>query len=162
MPDQKRRFYLVALTSFAIALLIAIYPLSTGYSGLRPEFVCLLVIYWLISAPQYFGVFFSWMIGMAQDLIEGIVWGGHALALSIVAYICMVAYQRIKSYSLWHQTLWVFVLVGFHQVTVNWIQGLAGYRATPADLILSTIVSALFWPPLYLGMGRLRLRYRVH
>jgi len=154
-------FYSLLFLSLVAGIFVSIFPLPASVSGLRPELLCLLVVYWVTTAPQYFGVFFAWMVGMVQDVVEGVTWGGHASALAIVAYICLVAYQRIKNYSVWHQTLWVFVLVGFHQVMVNWVQGLAGYRATPMELILSTSVSALFWPALFYCITRIRHIYRT-
>lgn len=135
--------------------------MSPSYSSLRPELVCLLVIYWVTNLPQYMGVIYAWSVGLAQDVIAGGVWGGHAMALAIVAYICLVSFQRIKNYSVWHQSLWVFILVGLHQVIVNWIQGLLGYRSDPFHVILSTTISAMFWPVLYIGVTRIRFIYRM-
>lgn len=157
----KNTYYVIVIISLCIAMFVAIYPMSDRYSELRPELLCLLVIYWVTHAPQNFGVLFAWSVGLAQDVIEGVAWGAHAMALSIVAYICLVAYQRIKNYSVWHQSIWVFIFVGFHQVTVNWVQGLAGYDATPKELILSAMVSALFWPVLFVSLMRIRLIYRL-
>ncbi len=151
---------LVAIT-FILAIFVAIYPFSDVFTELRPEFVCLLVIYWVTNVPQNFGVLFAWCVGLIQDVVEGIPWGAHAMALAIVAYVCLVAYQRIKNYSVWHQTLWVFVLVGFHQVIVNWVQGLAGYDTTPKTLLLSAMVSALFWPILFISIMRIRVKHRL-
>lgn len=158
---SKRGLYVLVFMSCVVALFVAIYPMSVNFAELRPELICLLVIYWITSTPQYFGVFFAWCIGLLQDVIEGTVWGAHALALAIVAYICMAAYRRMKNYSVWHQTLWVFVLVGFHQVITNWVQSLAGYEATTKVLVLSSVVSALFWPLLCVTLFRLRLKYRL-
>ena len=159
--QSKSGLYFLVCVSYMLALFVALYPLSVGFAELRPELVCLLVIYWIISTPQYFGVLFAWGVGLTQDVVEGTVWGAHALALAIVAYICIVAHQRIKNYSVWHQTLWVFVLVGFHQVITNWVQSLAGYEATTKVLVLSAVVSALFWPLLSITLFRLRLKHRL-
>lgn len=155
-------FYGLVVASILAGVFVAIFPFPSRFSGLRPELLCLLVVYWVVTSPQYFGVFSAWLVGLAQDVIEGVTWGGHALALAIVAYICLVAQQRIRNYSVWHQTLWVFVLVGFHQVIVNWVQSLAGYHANPMELILSATISALFWPPMSFVITRVRHIYRTH
>lgn len=160
--DQLVSYYWLVFATFIVGLIVAIYPVPSNYALLRPEFLCLFVVYWVTHTPQYFGVFIAWTAGMIQDLAEGVVWGAHAVALSIVAYICLVAYQRIKSYSVWHQSLWVFILVGFHQVMANWVLGLAGYKGEPLDLIVSTTVSALFWPLIFFCISRIRLHYRMY
>lgn len=155
------RLYVLVFVSCAMSLLLAVYPVNPAYKGLRPEVVCLMVIFWITSVPQHFGVLFAWSIGLWQDIVEGVVWGAHATSLGIMAYVCLVAYQRIKNFSIWHQTIWIFVLVGFHQVIVNWVQGLAGYKAQPLDLILSSIVSALCWPLLFVSITRIQAKYRL-
>ena len=136
---QPILFYTMVALSIAIALLVAILPLPNAYQLLRPEFVCLLVIYWVISVPQHLGVTFGFLVGLVQDLGEHTIWGAHALALCIVAYISANAYQRIISYSIWHQALWICVLVGVHQVVVNWVQSLVGYHSSVSLLLLSLI-----------------------
>ena len=154
-------FYSMVIATILLALLIAIIPLSPQYQILRPELVCLLVIYWVLNAPQHLGVSFAFMCGMTQDLVEQTVWGGHAFALSIVAYICVKSYQRIKSYSIWHQTLWVSILVGMHQVSVNSVQSLAGYEASMSTLVASVVISTLLWPVLLQALKRFRQHFRL-
>lgn len=157
---QFMLFGLVAL-SFLTAFLFAVFPLPRDYSLLRPEVVCLLVLYWVMFNPEQIGVTLAFVVGVLQDVVEGVVWGAHAVALAVLAYICLVSYQRIRNYSVWHQALWVFVLVGTHQVLVNWIQGLAGYQVPVAHMLIPTMVSALCWPALCYGMNRLRRQYRI-
>ncbi|WNO09575.1 rod shape-determining protein MreD [Teredinibacter sp. KSP-S5-2] len=159
--SQKGLGVFVLLTTL-VGLLAAIFPLSSSLKPLRPELLCLLVIYWVIWAPQKVGILYAWLVGLVQDIVEGVVWGGHAMALALVAYVCVVSYQRIRSYSVWHQSLWVFVLVGVHQVVVNWIQGLAGYHSPAQVLLLSILSSAMFWPLLFICLRQLQRLYRVH
>lgn len=149
-------FYAMVTLSVVLALLLSIIPLPHKYLVLRPEFVCLMVIYWVISVPQHLGVSFAFLVGITQDLAEHTVWGAHALAMAIVAYIGINAYQRFIRYSVWHQALWVSILVGLHQVVVNWVQSLTGQQAPASMLLASTVVSTLLWPPLLLGFRRLR------
>ncbi|PCK09512.1 MAG: rod shape-determining protein MreD [Alteromonadaceae bacterium] len=143
-------------------LLLAIFPISTEYAYLRPEFVCVILVYWCINIPQHPGIFYAWCVGLLQDIVEGGVWGGHAMALAVIAYICMVSHQRMKSYSLWRQTFWLFVLVGMHQAVINWMQGLLGYRTAPMLTLASSATSALMWPVMYVVLGRIRKMYHVH
>ena len=152
-------YFMVVTVSFIVAMLLAVYPLSVKLSVFRPEFVCLLVIYWVMYSPHLMGMRYAWLMGFCQDVIEGYVWGAHAMSLGIIAYICLVSYQRIRSYSVWHQAIWVFVLVGVHQVICDWVQGLAGYTMSLASLLLPTVISALFWPLLILCFSRLRRAY---
>lgn len=151
----------VFLFSLLLALLVAVYPLSPQWSVYRPELICLIVIYWVLHTPHQLGVGLAWLVGLLQDVVEDSVWGGHALALALVAYICLMSYRRLRSYSLSQQTFWIFVFVGIHQLFVNWIQGLGGYSGPARFMVISALVSAVCWPVLVICMRPVQRRYRI-
>ncbi len=161
MVMERKHPVVVLVISLLIGLLIAVFPLPTDIAYLRPEVVCMLVAYWVMQSPQHLGMFFAWSVGLVQDIVEATVWGAHALALTLLAYICLMSYQRIRNYSVWHQSMWIFILVGTHQVVVNWVQGIAGYRSPTQLLLLPTIMSALCWPLIVFIFHRIRVRYRL-
>lgn len=163
MPRSNQFWREACLLGLAIflALILNIYPLSHNLAIIRPEFLCLLVIYWVINKPHQLGVVFAWCAGLLQDIVEINVWGAHALALTILAYICLLSWQRIRSYSIWQQSMWVFVLVGTHQVIVSWVQGLAGYHSPTHLIILPTLSSALLWPLVSWLLLRMQQKLRI-
>ena len=154
-------FLLMVGVTLVFAMIVAIMPISIKFQVLRPELVCILVLYWVLSSPQFLGIGFAFLVGLLQDVIEQGVWGAHAMGLTVVAYICVNSYQRMKSYSVWHQSLWVSVLIGLHQVIVNWLQGLAGYSASFSSLVASVVITSLLWPVVQLALHRFRLHYRL-
>ncbi len=147
--------------SICVSLVIHVYPANQYLAMIRPELLSLLVIYWVVSRPHQLGVAFAWCLGLFQDIVQGNVWGAHALALTVLAYICLLSWQRIRSYSIWQQSMWVFVLVGTHQVIVSWIQSLAGYHTPTYVILLPTLSSALLWPLISALMLRLQKRLRI-
>jgi rod shape-determining protein MreD len=153
--------FLVFAVSLLAALLMAVFPLSPSTSIYRPELLCLLVIYWVLYSPHQVGVGVAWCLGLLQDVVEDGVWGGHALALALVAYIGTMSYRRLRTYSMSQQAFWIFVFVGIHQLFANWIQGLNGYAAPARYMIISALVSAACWPLLVLLMRWVQQRYRI-
>lgn len=147
-------FSILFVVSVFCGLLAAIYPLSPAVSALRPEWMCLIVIYWVLYAPQRVGIGAAWGVGLFLDVLEGAVWGGHAFAFAAVAYVCTMSYRRLRSYSLSQQSFWVFVFVGLHQMFVNWFQGFEGYSDTPRQMLLSSLITAVCWPLLVLLLRR--------
>lgn len=154
-------FHLMVALTIVFALFVTIFPKPWVLSSVQPELVCLLVIYWIFSVPQHLGLSFAVLVGFVQDIIEQSVLGGHSIALAVTAYICLTSYQRFISYSIWHQTLWIFVLVGVHQVIATWMTGLFGYRTDIFALLLPVVVTGLLWPILTLAMRTLRYRLGV-
>lgn len=161
VDSHPLRFYIMVAASIVLALLFAVIPFPQTHQILRPELLCLLVVYWVISVPQHLGVSFAFFCGLLLDLIEHGAWGANAFALSVIAYICLCAYQRMKNYSIWHQTVWVCILVGCHQFLAGWLQGLAGYRIPTSSALATVAMTSLLWPVLLLFMRRLRRRLHL-
>jgi rod shape-determining protein MreD len=137
--------WIIAL-SFLVAYILSVFPLPMDWRWLRPEFVALLVIYWVVMMPQHLGVGMAWCAGLVQDIIEGAALGEHALALVVVAYVCQISYQRVLNYVIWQQAGLVFVLIGIHQLFCNWVHGLVGYSAPPQVFLVPALISAMLWP----------------
>lgn len=154
-------FITVFTLSIFFALLVAIYPLPHFLLGFRPELACLVVVYWVLHCPERVGVGMAWTVGLIQDIVEDGVWGGHAMALAFVAYLCLHSYQRLRNYSLQQQTMWVFVFVGVHQLFVNWFQGLEHYDTPFGYMIGSAVLTGIIWPCFIVFMGKLQRHYRL-
>ncbi len=152
--------WVIAVT-FVIALLLMIVPLGWKSGWLRPELVAMLVIYWVLVLPQQSSMLLFWLLGCVQDLIEGVALGQHAMALMVVAYVCLLSYQRIRNYTLWYQAFYIFILVGLHQLVNNWVHSLHGSAAPSLAFLLPAVTSAMLWPALWLLLERLRQSFRI-
>ena len=159
-PNVSLWFFL-SLSLF-IALILSIFPLSIAASPYRPEFICLVVLYWVFAVPTHLGVVFAFLVGVLQSLVESSIWGGYSLALCFTIYLCLKAIPRLRNYSLLHQSLWIFVWVFLHQLVVSWINGLAGYEANFIFQLGSSLLSATCWPFLLLSMNWVRRSYSVN
>jgi rod shape-determining protein MreD len=160
MPAMRLNLYFAIVISFLIALVLSVYPLPMNLRWVRPEFVLLVAIYWIFVMPLTVSFSLLCLLGLFQDLLEGVPFGQHSLGLVIVAYICILSYQRVRNFSIWRQSAWVFVLVGIAQLTDNWVQGMAGRPLSGIQFLYPAITSALMWPMCY-GMLH-RWTYRYH
>jgi rod shape-determining protein MreD len=154
-------FYTMVVASVMLAYFVAVIPLDAKYQVLRPELVCLIVIYWIMSVPQHLGVTFAFFVGLGQGVLEQGVWGAHAFALVVVAFFSVSAYKRVKNLSVWQQSLWVFFLVSIHQMMANTVMSFSGYDAQMRQLLLSIVVTSLAWPVLLITLKRFRVSYRM-
>lgn len=152
--------FILVILSLLFALLFAIYPFSATYNVFRPEVVCLVVLYWVMVTPDHLGVFFAFCIGMLQGVLEGGVWGAHALGLSVAVYLLERFRHRVINASLWEQSLLIGGFVIVHQLLVAWLHSIEGYPVVMRSLLLSALSSFLFWPFLMIGFARVRRGYR--
>lgn len=145
LSPQLNLYFIIAL-SFLAALVLSVYPLPMDMRWWRPEFVLVVAIYWIFFMPLTVSFALLCVLGLFQDLLEGVPFGQHSLGLVIVAYICILSYQRVRNFSIGRQSAWIFVLVGIAQLTDNWVQGMAGRPLSGIQFLYPALTSALLWP----------------
>lgn len=132
--------------SLVLAFTLSVFAIDPDWRWLRPEFVVLMVIYWSVHEPQYFGLYAAWWVGLLQDIIQLDILGPNALLLSIVAYICQLFYRRIQNYGIWQQSGLIFVLIGVHSFFNNWISGLTDGEVPIPAILINALITAFLWP----------------
>jgi rod shape-determining protein MreD len=155
MFSQRTTYLLLFSLTLVLAMLLSVYPLPLALRWWRPEFVLMMVIYWIYTAPVRTSLLGLCVLGFFLDVLEGVPFGQHGLSLIIIAYVCILSYQRVRNYSVGQQSCWVFVLIG------NWVQAISGRPVSGLEFLLPAFASACFWPVCYLGLERLRRRYRI-
>lgn len=143
---QKANGTWVIVVSLLLALLLSIVPMPLWAQWGRPEWVAMVLIYWVIALPGRVGIAVAWVVGLMLDIIEGAPLGQHALAFSVVAYLSLILYQRLRMFAPWQQAGVVFVLVGLNQMLCHWVQTLSGTASPNLLFLLPALVSALLWP----------------
>lgn len=140
----------VSYPIFAAAVLlalvgtIALFPQSLSHW--RPEWVGLVVIYWVLRAPNTFGVITAWILGLLVDVLRADILGMNALAMALIAYLVLAAHQRLQMFPLAQQSLLVFLLVGLAQMVVHFLHQILGASSSGFDYLLPAVTSGLVWP----------------
>lgn len=151
----------VIWASLTVATIFTLLPLPEVLSSARPSWVALVLIYWVLALPERAGVGIAFVFGILLDVLQGVMLGQNALALTVVAFIAFKLHRRMRLFPLPQQALVVFVMIGLEQLILLWLGSLVG--DTPAHLwfLLPALVSTLIWPCLYLLLRHVRQRYRV-
>jgi rod shape-determining protein MreD len=157
MRDNRIRRLPMALSAL-VALALAILPLPTILQAFRPDFLVLVVFYWSIESPRAGGLTLAFMSGLALDVIQGVVLGQHALALTLMAAWATHLRLRIRVFSVLSQCLVIFALLTGYQFVLFWIDGATGNPVTTFGRWLAPVIGALIWPPLVGTLSRLHER----
>ena len=162
MRDKQSSGTVIILFTFFIAAWLQVMPLPEIVEPGRPEWITLVLIYWVIALPHRIGVIWGFAVGLCQDVLVGAVLGQHALALSVVAWISLAAYKRIRVFPPLQQSVVVFLLVGSGSLVSYTIQDAVG-RAILAPLwvLLPALVCALIWRPVFGLLRYVRRRFMV-
>jgi rod shape-determining protein MreD len=154
--DHVRRMPMAL--SALVALALAIIPLPTVLDVLRPDFLVLVVFYWSIESPRAGGLALAFFAGLALDVINGVVLGQHALALTLTAAWATHLRLRLRVFSILSQSLTIFALLTAYQFILFWVDGATGNPVTSFGRWLAPVVGGILWPLLAGTLSRLRER----
>ena len=71
--------------STLVAFVLQVVPLPWWLAIARPPLAVMTVIFWSLIAPRIGGIGLGFVVGLALDVYNGVIFGQHALALSFVA-----------------------------------------------------------------------------
>ena len=157
MRDTRIRRLPMALSAL-VALALAVLPLPTVLEAFRPDFLVLVVLYWSIESPRAGGLTLAFVSGLALDVIQGVVLGQHALALTLMAGWATHLRLRLRVFSMLSQCLTIFALLTGYQFVLFWVDGATGNPVTTFGRWLAPVIGALLWPLLAGILSRLHER----
>ena len=157
MRVNPRAIAAVALT-LLVAMALRVLPLPMPWFEWNPDWMALVLIYWILALPDRVGVGTAWLAGLFADVLTGRLLGQHALAYAVVAYLTQRWYQRLRLYPLVQQTLGIMVFLLLSQLLVFWTQSARSETGIDWRPALS---GALAWPPIMAMLRWIRRTYKV-
>lgn len=152
----------IIFVSFVFAALLTVLPLPEWLESYRPEWVAMVVIYWVMALPDRVGLFSAWIVGFFMDVLEGSLLGLNALALALVAYLALSLYQRMRMFTAVQQSSTILILVGIHQLLSFWVLTANNQNIAPNLIfMISALSSAIVWPFIFLVLRYLRRTFHV-
>ncbi len=159
---EKSNGVWVIILSFFLAYLLAIVPFPEWAMNYRPEWVPMVLIYWVMALPYRVGIGSAWCAGLILDILKGSVLGLNAIGLVIVAYVTSSIHLRFRMFSSIQQSGLVLVLLGINLFLSHWLEVITGYSATSDMMfIMAALTSAVLWPSLFQLLRQIRRGFEV-
>ena len=134
--------------TFLIAINLSLLQLPIELFWLKPNWVTLVFIYWVIFLPNTIGILSGFSIGLLLDLLENNLLGSMGLTLTIIAFITNILRIRIRQLRFWQQIFIVFILVGFEKLMRCWTQLTVEHSTINLSHLVSTFINIGMWPVL--------------
>lgn len=141
------------------AFMLTIMPLPEWAEAFRPDWVTLVLLYWVMAIPAYVGVTIAWFLGLLLDVTHGAVLGQNALGLVLITYIVHSQHQRLRLSSLLQQSIVIFFLLILKQLMVLWVSGIIGQAPDISLYFAPSLIGALLWPWVYIILRDLRRKF---
>lgn len=133
------------LGTLAFAVLLEQMPWSGLALAVRPDFVLVAVLFWALHEPTRIGFGAAFLFGLIADFQDGVVFGQHAVAYVIGAYLVLFLRLRLLQFDPFRQAAQMFPILFAVQLVVL----LAGWLAVnpPHDLsiLIPVLGSTLLW-----------------
>lgn len=147
--------------SIIIAMALTILPLPEYMTIYRPEWVALVLLYWIMALPQRIGVNVAWILGICLDVLKGALLGQHALAMAVLAYLMLNLSLRIRVYPFWQQSVVVGLMLFIYHALLLWIYDMTGTIDLNWHYWWPVILGALLWPWIFIILRDIRRRYHI-
>jgi rod shape-determining protein MreD len=146
--------------SVLLALLLGIVSLPDAVAPMRPYFLGLVLVYWLLETPDRVGMGAAFSIGLIGDLAFGTLIGEQALRLTVLAFIVQRFRARLRFFPLWQQSLAVFALLVNDRVIAAAVRLALGENLPRWPFWVSPLLALPLWPWLVVLFDTLRMRAR--
>lgn len=152
---------LTIAASFIVATLLMLFPLPDFLIWWRPNWILMVLIYWIMALPYRIGILTGWLLGIISDITLGSVLGIHGLSMAIIAYLILALTYRLRLFPLWKQSILVGLMVGLDLVLSLWIKNFTAIQPLNPMYWLPIISSTLLWPWVFIVLRDIRRNFNV-
>lgn len=145
------------VVSFIVASMLNVYPLPPIFASIRPMFLVMVLIFWVIYRSGMLSVWMVFLVGLVSDLLFGTHLGHQAFCATLMAFVLRVMLIYSKELAL--VQAWVLAVVGLlvYQGTLWFLQVLTYHEfiwTGVGALFSSMALFPLLWLPLYWVNGQ--------
>jgi rod shape-determining protein MreD len=156
MSDRIPRLFMAA--SLLVALVLQLFELPYPLAVLRPLWVPLVLVYWVMVIPQPVGLLTAWLTGFLLDVLLGTVLGQHALGLTLVVLVALWLRGWLALFPIWQEAALLTLVWLLYTLLMFWIDGATGHHADAWLRWTPVVTTGLAWPLIVALMNALRRR----
>lgn len=149
---QRVNGMMVTIT-LLIALIFQLYPWSGNGIILRPDFLLIVTLYWVLRTPNLCNVGMAWLAGLLVDLSTGSLLGQHALSFAFTAYLGLAYQRRLVLFNKLQLAVYVLLLLIISRVIVLVLKLFEGNEGPGWSYFWPIVTSLILWQAMVLAFG---------
>jgi rod shape-determining protein MreD len=142
--------------SLLVAVAFNLLPWAVDYLWLRPDFLLLVLLYWVIYQPARVNIGAAWALGSLVDLTDGSILGQHALAYTVTVFALLLFQRRMYNFPPWQQAMHILVLLLIEQSVSVVIATFVGDSFHALRYFTAILTGTLCWTSLWHVLHKLR------
>lgn len=143
------------IISLLLAMFLTILPLPVWAVAYRPNWILLVVVFWIAYAPDSLGITVVWLVGIGLDLLSGATLGQHAISLMVCAFVLILTQQSFKLYPIIKQCMVMAFITLFYLSITRWLFGDVPI-IDDWTFWCSAISTAILWPWVFVLLREIR------
>ena len=159
MVKSESKGSFVIFLSFAGAMFMNILPWWQIISAFKPDWVALVLVYWVMAVPNRVGVLVGWVVGLFVDVLYGTLFGIHAMTFALMAYLIQMTYHRLRLFPRWKQSINIAVVIGIHMLLGLVLRGFVQPVSGDFDYWTPLLGAMLFWPWVFIFLRDVRRKF---
>ncbi|BEV06772.1 MULTISPECIES: rod shape-determining protein MreD [unclassified Methylophilus] len=138
-----------------VGLIFQLYPWSNAGIIVRPDFLLVIMLYWLLQAPYHCNIGWVWFAGLLVDLSTGSLLGQHALTFAITAFLGLIYQRRLVLFNRWQLYLYVLFLFGVERGLILLLKLFAGGELPDWTYAFPIVSDLILWQFMIIWFGEL-------
>ena len=151
----------VIALSLVLAMCLTVLPMPEWANTMRPMWVLLVLIYWVLALPHRINIGVAWCCGLVSDILYGSLLGEHAFVYTIIIACVYRMHVRMRLASGLQQSLTVFALLILHETLLLVIHSFSGQSQIAWTYWLPCLSSTVLWTWLFLVLRGFRRRFQI-
>lgn len=133
------------LGTLTLAVLLEQLPWSGWLLAIRPDFVLVGLLFWVLHQPARIGFGAAFFLGLLADFQDGAVFGQHAIAYVVAVYLVLFLRLRLLQFDPARQAAQLFPILLAAQLVVLLVGWLAVNPPSGLAMLLPVFSSTLLW-----------------
>lgn len=157
--NSKKSLSFIVIT-FLVGFILTVLPLPVFLQKMSPNWILLILLYWVFIDKNHVGLGVSWLVGLITDLLTHSLLGQHALVFTLIVFLVSRFMPRMHVLPLWQQSIYIFFIGLLNLILQSVVLSYSGGKISFAMIVLPALTNIIVWPIILglINMGQFRFR----